>query len=61
MPTESERIKHALEQLIPDVRKGCTINTAEGDLIITGRDADALHLYLQDYYTNKLQTMDATK
>lgn len=61
MPTEAERIKHALEQLIPDVRNGCTINTAAGDLIITGRDADALHHYLQNMFVLKLQLslMDA--
>ena len=55
MPTETARIQHVLTELVPDIRKGCNIQTSKGDLHVTGRDADALALFVQDLYNKKAQ------
>jgi hypothetical protein len=58
---EIKHLQHALEKQIPDIRHGCTINTAEGDLIITGHDADQLAYFLQTLFIQKLNLAQANK
>lgn len=57
MPTEHHRVRYALSQIVPDIRNGCSIQTAKGELIFTGPDADALHKFVQDHYTKKASTL----
>ena len=55
MQNKIEHLRTVLNSAIPDIKNGCVIQTAHGDIIVTCHEAEKLGHFVREMYQQRLK------